>query len=154
MTIARTVASRLQSRRVPYEIVTHPYRETTREAAESAHVPLGRLAKAVVLYDRRGYLMAVLPGDRHVSLEDLRRRLGRRLSMAAEVRLSQVFKDCESGAIPPLGPAYGLETIIDDGLVGLPDIYFEGGDHRELIRVSGERFLALLPEAEHGQFAH
>jgi len=154
MTIARTVASCLQSHQVPYEIISHPYRETTRESAESANVPLAQLAKAVVLSDRRGYLMAVVPGDRHVSFEDLWKRLGRRLSLATEARLHPVFKDCESGAIPPLGPAYGIETIVDDSLVGLPDVYFEAGDHRKLIRVSGERFLALLPEAEHGQFAH
>lgn len=154
MPLAKTVMSCLQSHQVPYEVIPHPYRETTREAAESARVPLGQLAKAVVLADRRGYVMAVLPGDRHVSFEDLRKRLGRRLNLAAETRFQQVFRDCESGAIPPLGPAYGLETIIDDSLVGLPEVYFEAGDHRELIRVSGDRFLALMPEAKHGQFAH
>ncbi len=43
---------------------------------------------------------------------------------------------------------------MDDSLVGQPDVYFESGDHRELIRVGGEEFLALLGEAMHGQFAH
>lgn len=154
MTIARTVVSCLQMQGIPYEIIAHPYRETARETAESARVPPGALAKAVMLSDRRGYLMAVLPADRHVSFTELWRRLGRRLTLAAETRLPPVFTDCETGAIPPLGPAYGIETIVDDSLVGLPDVYFESGDHRGLIRVRGERFLALLRDAEHGHFAH
>lgn len=154
MPIAQTVAGFLQAQRVPYEVIMHPYRETSREVAASAHVPPERVAKAVVLADRRGYLMAVIPGDRHVSLEDLWKRLGRRLALAPEPRLHPVFRDCESGAIPPLGPAYGMETIMDDSLVGQPEVYFESGDHRGLIRVSGDEFLALLREAMHGQFAH
>ena len=122
--------------------------------AETAHVPPEQLAKAVILSDRRGFLMAVIPGNRHVSLDDLWKKLGRRLSLAPESRLAPVFRDCESGAIPPLGPAYGMETIVDNSLVGQPEVYFESGDHRGLIRVDGEEFLTLLRDAMYGQFAH
>ncbi|MCK7581420.1 MAG: YbaK/EbsC family protein [Chromatiales bacterium] len=154
MTIAQTVSGYLQSRHVAYDVIAHSYSDSSRKAAETAHIPPEQLAKAVILNDRRGFLMAVVPGDRHVSLEDLRKKLGRRLSLTPETRLAPVFRDCESGAIPPLGPAYGMETILDDSLVGQPEIYFESGDHRGLIRVGGEEFLALLREAMHGRFAH
>jgi len=154
MTIAQTVSGFLQFHQVPYRVIVHPYRETSREAAESARVPAERLAKAVVLADRRGYLMVVLPSNRHVSVEHLSRKLGRNLSLAAESRIVPVFRDCEAGAIPPLGPAYGMETILDDSLVGQPEVYFESGDHRGLIRVGGDEFLELLGEAAHGQFTH
>jgi Ala-tRNA(Pro) deacylase len=154
MAIAHTVSGYLQLRHVAYDVIAHPYSDSSRKAAETAQVPPEQLAKAVVLSDRRGFLMAVIPGNRHVSLEDLWKKLGRRLSLAPENRLAPVFRDCESGAIPPLGPAYGMETIVDDSLVGQPEVYFESGDHRGLIRVGGEEFLALLREAMHGQFAH
>jgi Ala-tRNA(Pro) deacylase len=154
MTIAQTVSGYLHSHHVPYDVITHPYSDSSRKAAETSHVPPEQLAKAVILNDRRGFLMAVVPGNRHVSLDDLWKRLGRRLSLTAETRLAPVFRDCESGAIPPLGPAYGMETIVDDSLAGQPEVYFESGDHRGLIRVGGEEFLALLREAMHGQFAH
>jgi len=154
MTIARTVLSLLQSRQIPYDLLPHAYCETTRESAESANIPLDRMAKAVVLSDHKGLLMAVLPGDRYVDLADLEERLGRPLKLVDEGRLLPVFTDCERGAIPPLGPAYGMDTIVDDSLVGLPDVYFEAGDHCELVRVHGDRFLALLAEARYAHFAH
>jgi len=154
MAIAQTVTSYLQSHHISYDVIAHPYSDSSRKAAETAHVPPEQLAKAVILSDRRGFLMVVVPGNRHVSLEDLWKKTGRRLSLVAEARLAPVFRDCESGAIPPLGPAYGMETIVDDSLVGQPEVYFESGDHRGLIRVGGEEFLALLREAMHGQFAH
>jgi Ala-tRNA(Pro) deacylase len=47
-----------------------------------------------------------------------------------------------------------METILDDRLVGQPQIYFEAGDHEQLIRVSGEQFVSLLKEARHGRFSH
>jgi Ala-tRNA(Pro) deacylase len=154
MAIAQTVSGYLQSRHVNYDVIAHPYSDSSRKTAEMAHVPPEQLAKAVVLNDQHGFLMAVVSGDRYVSLEDLRKKLGRRLNLAPETRLAQVFRDCVSGAIPPLGPAYGMETIMDDSLVGQPEVYFESGDHRGLIRVNGEEFLTLLREAMHGQFSH
>ena len=154
MGIAKTVVDCLQKDRVSYDVVTHPRTVCTRETAERVAIPADRVAKAVVLSDHRGYVMAVIPANRYVSVKTLSKKLNRKLALVREERLSPVFKDCELGAIPPLGPAYGMETIVDDSLVGQPEIYFEAGDHEELIRVSGEQFLALLRQARHGQFSH
>lgn len=154
MTIAKTVLGFLQQHNVRYAVVAHPHSETSKSTAERAHVPLAHMAKAVVLADRDGYLMVVLPADRHVDVGALSRRLRRDLRLAQEERIAPVFKDCALGAIPPLGPAYGMDTVLDDSLVGLPEVYFEAGDHEELIRVSGDDFVRLLASARHGQFSH
>lgn len=154
MAIAPTVSGYLQSHHVSYDIIVHPYCDSSNKVAETAHVPPAQLAKAVVLSDRLGFLMAIVPGDRHVSFDELWKKLGRRLSLAPEARLAPVFSDCAAGAIPPLGTAYGMETIVDDRLVGLPEIYFESGDHQGLIRLDGEEFHSLLREAMHGKIAH
>ncbi len=154
MSVAKTVIDRLQQDRVSYDIIAHPRTACTRETARSVSVPPERVAKAVVLHDGRGYVMAVIPASKYVSVKTLSKKLKRRLALAREDYLSLVFKDCARGAIPPLGPAYGIETIVDDSLVGQPEVYFEAGDHEELIRVSGEQFLSLLRQARHGQFTH
>jgi Ala-tRNA(Pro) deacylase len=154
MTIATTIIDFLQQHRVPYSVVAHDHSGSSRQTVSSAHVPPERLAKAVIFHDRRGYLMAVVPGNRYVSVKTLSEKLGRELALAEERRIAPVFGDCDPGAIPPLGPAYGMETILDDSLVGQPEIYFESGDHEELIQVSGEDFLRLMSQARHGQFSH
>ncbi len=154
MAIADTVRLFLEQSGVQYSVIPHPYTQSSRESAEVTHIPQGQLAKAVVLIDDLGYVMAVIPSNRHLRMETLARKMRRKLSLAGEDRIMTVFKDCAAGAIPPLGPAYGMKTILDDGLVGLPEIYFEGGDHEDLIRVDGEQFVRLLKEAQHGQFSH
>ena len=117
-------------------------------------MPGDRLAKSVVLQDEEGYLMAVLPSTRHVRLGRLGRELSRRFRLATEEEIGALFEGCERGAIPPLGSAYGLDTIIDDSLTEQPEIYFEAGDHERLIRVSREQFMRLMEQAGHGHFGH
>jgi Ala-tRNA(Pro) deacylase len=154
MPAAQTVVNYLQTHQIPYTILPHRRTVSSRETAEAAHVSVEQLAKAVIFWDPAGYLMAVVPGDRHVGVDTLSGKVGRKLMLADESRIAPVFRDCDPGAIPPIGPAYGMETIIDDSLVGLPEIYFEAGDHEDLIRVDGEQFLRMLNPAQHGQFSH
>ena len=55
--------------------------------------------------------------------------------------------------IPPVGPAYGMEMIVDDSLIDNTDIYFEAGDHLDVIHMSGEDFHKLTPDTAHGRFS-
>ena len=99
-----------------YDVLTHPHTATSGESAQASHVPGTRLAKSVVLEDERGYVMVVLPASRHVDLGELHRQLNRDLGLATETELGTLFSDCEIGALPAIGPAYGLETVIDDAI--------------------------------------
>jgi Ala-tRNA(Pro) deacylase len=102
------------------------------------------MAKPVMLEDERGYLMAVLPASRHIDLELMHRHTGRHLRLAREYEFAPMFRDCELGAVPPVGPAYGVETMIDDSLCREREIWFEAGDHERLVHMQGETFLAML----------
>ncbi|MGD8630584.1 MAG: YbaK/EbsC family protein [Gammaproteobacteria bacterium] len=154
MAIAATVSNFLLAQDVEYDVLTHPHSATSGESAEAAHVPGARLAKSVVLEDEQGYLMVVLPSSRHVNLQELQRQLNRNLVLATEHELGGLFADCEIGALPPIGSAYGVETVVDDAIAEQPDIFFEAGDHEQLIHVSAETFQALLGEnVQHGHFS-
>lgn len=155
MTMPKTVTQYLRELHIPYSVVRHPRTHSTRETAHVAYVPSKRVAKAVVFGDKRGgYVMAVVPGNRYVSINKLSKKLRRELTLVSERRLVSLFRDCALGAIPPVGPAYGVETFVDDRLVGQPEVYFEAGDHEGLVRVEGEQFLSLLKHAGHGKFCH
>ena len=60
-----------------------------------------------------------------------------------------LFPDCENGAVPAVGAAYGLSSIIDDSLDDVDDIYFEGGDHKTLVHISGSQFCELTKKSLH-----
>ena len=55
------------------------------------------------------------------------------LRMATEVELTELFPECESGAIPALGNMYGLEVWIDRSLTLNEKLLFKAGSHTETI---------------------
>lgn len=114
-----------------------------------------QIAKAIILKDQRGMLMAVLPGPNTLNVEALNRQLHRNLQPASHDDVQNIFTDCEPGALPPLGEAYGLEAVVDDGLLDQDLIYFVSGNSRELIRISGYDFQLLQSNAWFGNiFSH
>ena len=153
MAIAHTLESYIAERGIPYEVISHAHSHSSAQTAEFAHVPGDRLAKSVILEDDDGYVMAVLPATCHVKLGRLSRELNRRLRLATENTLPDLFGDCEMGAIPPVGLAYGVSTIVDDDIAQQPEIYFEAGDHEKLIRMSREDFGTLMNHAGRARFA-
>lgn len=153
MAIAHTLEGYLMRKGVQFDVIHHPRTHSSLETAEAAHIPGDALAKAVLLEDDDGYLMAVLPATHHIKLGRLSEQMQRKLRLAVESEITPLFKDCELGAVPPLGVAYGMPTIVDDSLTAQPDIYFEAGDHEELIHLSNRHFQTLLAGAQHGCFS-
>ena len=76
--------------------------------------------------------------------------------LATEEELGGLFPDCELGAVPPLGHAYGIKTIWDPKttLGSERQVYFEAGDHVHLVRVSGKKFHELMAPADRGEFSY
>ncbi|HYA37391.1 MAG TPA: YbaK/EbsC family protein [Candidatus Methylomirabilis sp.] len=154
MAVASTIKRFLKEHNVAYDVVVHRRTLSSMETAAEAHVPGDRLIKCVVIEDEAGYLMVALPSTRRLELGQLHRQLQRNLGLATERELSELFKDCDVGAIPPIGAAYGIETLVDDSLLEEDDIYFEAGDHEELIHMSGRQFQILLASARHGRYSY
>jgi len=142
--IAASVQSYLDREGAAYDTIEHEHTRDSNHTAQAARVPGDQLAKCVVLEDDSGYLMTVLPSTHKVDLGELHRALKRNLGLASEPELVELFKDCEPGALPPLGAVYGMQMILDDSLADLPDIYFEAGDHLVLVHMRNGEFMRLM----------
>ena len=153
MAIANRLRQYMQERGVKFEVIRHPRSDSSMQSAAAAHIPGDRMAKAVLLEDEQGYLMAVVPATHRLELGALHRELHRQLGLATEREIQELFWDCASGAIPPAGAAYGIETIFDDSLTEMPDVYFEAGDHEELVHVDAEQFRNLMTGTEHARIS-
>lgn len=154
MGIADTVDFALALSEVDFQILRHQHSSTSAETAHKARVAEGEVAKAVALSDGLGPLLAVIPANRRLDLDTLRALLHRPgLEMMTEEELGRVFFDCEQGAVPPLGPDYRVPTVVDKALMKKEDVYFEAGDHEELIHVDRTAFRKLLRGAEFLEFS-
>ncbi|MGB0467080.1 MAG: aminoacyl-tRNA deacylase [Pontibacterium sp.] len=155
MGITRTLSDYLATANVSYRLIHHRHTGSSMDSAAEAHIPAEALAKAVVVREGMQYTLVVLPADMQVDVASLRRLLGRDVHLAAQAELREFFPDCDLGAIPALGMAYYVPTIWDAGssLGQLDEVYFEAGDHENLVAVSGESFHELMATAERGEFS-
>ena len=140
-----------------YDEIPHDRTFTSAQAAQAAHVSGNHVAKGVMLQAGDDYLLAVLPASRRVDLNRLRRSLGRDVRLLKEPEAAMNFPDCEFGAIPALGAAYGLEVIVDDDLMREEterddEIFFEGGDHRTLVAIEGADWRRMNGKSRHCAF--
>ena len=153
MSIAPRLRWYLDQHAVEYEVQRHPYSLTSNETANRAHVPSTNLAKAVLLEDERGYVMAILPASRRIDLRRLGEQLHRNLEFASEPEIESLFHDCDRGAMPPVGGPYRIPTVYDDALNGLDEVWFEAGDHTAVVHLQGADFIELLSGSLHGHFS-
>ena len=153
-TMSRRIQDYLAQESIAYEVVAHPHTRTSMQTAAAARVPGDRLAKGVVVEDDQGYVLAVLPSTHHLQLGVLGRQLHRhQVRLATEADLRDLFGDCELGAVPPIGAAYGLPVVVEEDLAAQPEIFFEAGDHEHLIHLTQGEFARLFANAPQGHFS-
>ncbi|PCI06268.1 MAG: aminoacyl-tRNA deacylase [Gammaproteobacteria bacterium] len=149
MNIANTLLTQLAKHGISYDIVKHSYSNSSLHAAHSAHIPVTRMVKSVILQDEIGYVMALVPANHYVKINEINMFLNRQMYLATESELNGLFTDCDCGAIPPVGNAYGISTVVDYSLDDCSDVYIEAGNHTELLHISGSAFRKLNEHSHH-----
>ena len=154
MSVSSRLSQYFGERGLRFEVSEHRFSRSSAQTARLAHVSPQLVAKSVILEDEAGFVMAVIPADRYVMVGRLAGLLGRpALPLSDENRIAHVFGDCDRGAVPPVGMAWGIETVVDEELEGHTVVYLEGGDHRRLLKMSGPEFAELMRAAWHGRFS-
>ena len=143
MSISTRIKQHLEENKIPYSLLTHPSAYTAQGAAAVMHVSGREVAKTVVALAGDKYCLVVLPASYHVKTEKLAHMIGRPVRLATETEFSSLFPDCELGAMPPLGELYGLPVYVDESLAGDNEIIFNGGTHRDAIRLNYGDFVSL-----------
>ncbi len=155
MCVSQTVMGFLDRRDIDFELVSHRHTHNSTETARAANIQPGKLAKAVLLLDPDDYVMAVVPASRRVNPFKLRELVDRDpLVFADESDMPFIFRDCERGALPVIGHAFGLTTVVDDNLLWRRELYFEAGDHEHLVHITGREFSKLMADQPHGSISY
>lgn len=154
MFVSHTVMSYLDRLGVDHDVVTHRHTTCSTATARAAQIDPESLAKAVLMRSDQDFLLAVVPSSRHVDTRALQTLLGsKEMQLADEAELPYVFRDCEAGALPIVGNAFGVKTAFDDDLLQLGDVYFEAGDHEHLVHMRHADFTRLVGTDPHGHIS-
>ena len=135
----------LDMNNVHYESIKHQAAYTAQEIAASAHIPGQDMAKTVVVKMDGRYAIIVLPASRKVNFKLLKQATGaKEIELARENMFTDVFPDCEPGAMPPFGNLYQIDTYVADSLAEDDTIAFNAGSHTELIKMAYEDYEHLV----------
>ncbi|MEP3244860.1 MAG: YbaK/EbsC family protein [Sneathiella sp.] len=151
MGMATSLETYMLNAGIEYDLVHHKPSSTIAGAARNAHIRKDCVAKAVVLKDDKGFALAVIPSMTQLSLRKAKEMTHRDFSLSSEEEFSPLFDDCSIGAVPPIGNAYGMRVLLDESLEEETDIYFEAGDHENLVHVTDWDFEILMRGAEVGE---
>jgi len=144
MPLIERVRHFLEVRQIPYNLTTHRRATRASELAYEEHLPAWEVAKTVVVYGDNKFLMIVVPSDRQVDLQEVRAALDlKHVRLASEVELSELFPDCELGAMPPLGVLYGLAVYLDSDLASESMMTFPAGTHQACVHMRTADFQKL-----------
>jgi Ala-tRNA(Pro) deacylase len=145
MSIPRSIERFLGDQHVAYAVLPHRAAYTAQEEAALAHVPGSRWAKTVACVADGHPILAVVPATSVIDMNRLRDIAGARdVHLASEREFEQLYPDCEPGAMPPLGPLYGQSVYIDSSLSGDEEIVFDGGTHRDAVKMKYEDFARVV----------
>ncbi|MBI3667891.1 MAG: YbaK/EbsC family protein [Acidobacteria bacterium] len=136
MAVLQRLETYLSEHNIPYTKTVHPLAFTAQEVAQAEHLSGRMIAKCVVLLADDAYVMAVLPADSVVDLQELRQAIGAaHLRLATEKEIADLFPDCELGAMPPFGNLYGLSVYVENSLAQQQTIAFNAGTHRDVVHL-------------------
>ncbi|MBE0642524.1 MAG: YbaK/EbsC family protein [Bacteroidetes bacterium] len=130
---------------VKYVSILHSAAYTAQEVAQTAHISGDEMAKCVMIKIDGKVAMAVLPASYQVDFGLLREAIGAdHVTLAHEREFSDMFPQCELGAMPPFGNLYGMPVYVAKRLTEDETIAFNAGTHRELIRLSYAEYSRLV----------
>lgn len=151
MAIAITFSEYLSKHNIDYELVKHRHTSSSLDTSCSAHLPTAQVAKAVVLQSNDGdYLMATLSVGHRLAIGQVNKLTGKDYHLVNERRLSELFPDCDQGAIPGIGEAYQIKMMVDDALLQAEQVYIEAGDHCHLVKIEHQQYADMLSAMPHG----
>ena len=135
----------LDKQHVKYVTIDHSPAFTAQEVAQRAHIPGKEMAKTVIVKIDGELAMVVTPASETVRLGQLKKALGAKdVELASEYEFKDAFPDCETGAMPPFGNLYGMRVYVSPTLREDEEIAFNGGTHKELVRLTFADFERLV----------
>src|ERR687896_159981 len=135
----------LQEVGIAHDVVDHRATYSAIEEAPAAGGEPRPTAKTLLLHDRDGWRIAVVPANRRLDIERARRLLAgtSHLRLATEDEMREAFPSFDVGALPPVGPMLPLPEVVDVRLLYRDAVLCAGGDHRHAVRLDPRDLLRI-----------
>ena len=135
MPIASKLSQFVHQKGIECQPIHHARSRTYGQAIELANAVPELCLKAIMLIDRRGPAMAVIPYLAELDIDALNKMLSRQFQILPDEQVNKLFKDCESGSVPAFGMAYGMAVLIDADVLDNDHCFMQSGCSSTLLRI-------------------
>jgi len=143
-TLLTQIQELLDSQQVTYEIKHHPAVRTSEEAALARGESLQIGAKALLVKDDIHFVLLVLPAHLKLDTKKAKKVLNsRNLRFATSEELMQIV-NVEKGAVPPFGPLFNVEMIVDHKLFENEFMTFNAGSLETSIKMRTQDYKRII----------
>lgn len=133
----KSLAQVLRTAGIPHDLVdVGDYARTADEAARNLGSPLSAIVKSLVCAADDRPVLALVPGDRALSFEKLRRLVGAQSVKLAARRVVERASGYAVGAVAPIGLPPGLRVYGELSIRDLHSVYCGAGSVRHMVRLS------------------
>ncbi|WP_084556798.1 YbaK/EbsC family protein [Hamadaea tsunoensis] len=131
-----------------YRLIEHGPEGRTEAASLLRDNPLAKAAKCIVIRvsltkKGRRYVLAVVPGDRKVDLDEVSRVVGGTKAAFASREVAERMSGSVSGSIPPLSFHPELDLIVDESLLKLDEFFFNAARLDRSVALAVDDYLVL-----------
>ena len=143
--VLQQLTTYLDNAHVNYQIHTHELAFTAQEIAERSHINGMSFAKTVIVRADGQLTMLVMPAPYNIDFDNIAEAMQcQSVQLAFEYEFEDEFPDCERGAMPPFGNLFHMPVFIAEDLTKQDHIYFNAGDHRDLVELAFSDFQQLV----------
>ena len=136
----------LEQKKIPFEIVKYDHEEKGAEfAARASGYPLKRTVKTLVVDLGGGeYLLALMPGDKQLSMKRLARVCGVKRAAMVDTRTAERITGYLVGGISPLGTRLKLKVVMEASILKFEKILINAGQRGTMLKIAPEIIRSLL----------
>src|SRR3989344_3558785 len=143
-TLLTQIQELLDSQQVTNKIKHHPAVRTSEEAAQARGESLQIGAKALLVKDDIHFVLLVLPAHLKLDTKKAKKVLNsRNLRFATSEELMQIV-NVEKGAVPPFGPLFNVEMIVDHKLFENEFMTFNAGSLETSIKMRTQDYKRII----------
>lgn len=141
----KRIKALLDEKGIKYSITSHPKAYTAQRIAAHAHISGKNFIKTIVIKVDGKLALAVLPANDRIGFSEFAKSLqAKKVELASEAEFRDRFPDCETGAMPPFGNLYDMETYIASDLDQSEEISFNACNHIDVLTMQYRDYLKLV----------
>jgi len=128
----------LRQRKIPFEVVEYGHEEKGAVfASEAIGFPLEKTVKTLVAdLGNRKYALALMPGDRQLSLKGLAKALSVKKATMADTAEAERLTGYFVGGISPFGTKKRLSAVMEESLLKFDRIAINAGQRGMMLIIS------------------